>query len=70
NSIVNGSMLNGKQMIATLNVLGLDYATLGNHEFDLKEISLRRRLNESKFQWIATNVYEVNTTTPFHNVLP
>jgi 5'-nucleotidase len=63
-------MLNGKQMIATLNVLGLDYATLGNHEFDLQETSLRRRLNESQFQWIASNVYERNSTKPFHNVLP
>ena len=57
-------------MIATLNVLGLDYATLGNHEFDLQEGSLRRRLNESKFQWIASNVYEFNSTKPFHNILP
>ncbi|CAF1221895.1 unnamed protein product [Adineta ricciae] len=70
NSIVNGSMLNGKQMIAAFNTLGLDYATLGNHEFDLRVDSLRRRLNESKFEWIASNVYERNTTVPFHNVLP
>ena len=70
NSIVNGSMLNGKQMIAAFNTLGLDYATLGNHEFDLRVDSLRRRLNESKFKWIASNVYERNTTVPFHNVLP
>jgi 5'-nucleotidase len=70
NSPVNGSVLNGKQMIATLNVLGLDYATLGNHEFDLKEVSLRRRLNESKFSWIASNVYERHTNKSFHNVLP
>lgn len=70
NSIVNGSALNGKQMIAALNTLGVDYAALGNHEFDLKEPSLRRRLNESRFQWIASNVYERNTTKPFHNVLP
>lgn len=63
-------MLHGKQMIAALNVLGLDYATLGNHEFDLKELSLRRRLNESQFQWIASNVYERNSTKPFHNVIP
>jgi 5'-nucleotidase/UDP-sugar diphosphatase len=70
NSAVNGSTLNGKQMIETLNVLGLDYATLGNHEFDLNVSSLRRRLNESKFKWIASNVYERNTTKPFHNILP
>jgi 5'-nucleotidase len=48
-------------MIATLNVLGLNYATLGNHEFDLQEMSLRRRLNESQFEWIASNVYEYNS---------
>ncbi|UJR13761.1 hypothetical protein I4U23_000771 [Adineta vaga] len=70
NSIVNGSMLNGKQMIAAFNTLGLDYATLGNHEFDLKVDSLRRRLDESRFEWIASNVYERNTTKTFHNVLP
>ena len=57
-------------MIAVFNVLGLDYATLGNHEFDLQEASLRRRLNESRFEWIASNVYERNSTKPFHNVLP
>jgi len=70
NSAVNGTTLNGRQMIATLNVLGLDYATLGNHEFDLKEILLRRRLDESQFKWIASNVYERNSTKPFHNVIP
>ncbi|CAF3385189.1 unnamed protein product [Rotaria socialis] len=70
NSVVNGSMLSGRQMIGTLNVLGLNYATLGNHEFDLKEISLRRRLDESKFEWIGSNVYELNTTKPFHNIAP
>ena len=57
-------------MIATLNVLGLDFATLGNHEFDLKEPSLRRRINESRFEWIASNVYELDSDKPFHNILP
>jgi 5'-nucleotidase/UDP-sugar diphosphatase len=63
-------MLNGKQMIATLNVLGVDYATLGNHEFDLKEAALRHRLDESHFKWIASNVYERNSSQPFHNIMP
>ena len=61
-------MLNGKQMIATLNVLGVDYATLGNHEFDLKEAILRERLDESQFPWISSNVYERNSNKPFHNI--
>jgi len=63
-------MLNGRQMIATFNVLGVDYATLGNHEFDLKEAELRHRLDESHFKWIASNVYELNSSKPFHNILP
>ncbi|CAF0969915.1 unnamed protein product [Didymodactylos carnosus] len=70
NSIVDGAPLNGKQMIASFNVLGVDYATLGNHEFDIKMSDLRQRLTESNFTWISTNVYELNTTKPFHNVLP
>ncbi|CAF1065298.1 unnamed protein product, partial [Didymodactylos carnosus] len=70
NSIVDGAPLNGKQMIASFNVLGLDFATLGNHEFDINVVDLKQRLTESKFEWIASNVYELNTTTPFHNVLP
>ncbi|MFM7576381.1 MAG: metallophosphoesterase, partial [Microcystaceae cyanobacterium] len=34
---VKGERLAGKQMVAVLNQLGLDYATFGNHEFDLSE---------------------------------
>lgn len=53
---VNGEPLAGKQMVAVLNGLRLDYATFGNHEFDLSEKQFRQRLQESKFQWISSNV--------------
>jgi len=43
-------------MVAVLNVLGLDYATFGNHEFDLSEDLFRQRLRESKFRWFSGNV--------------
>jgi 5'-nucleotidase len=53
---VNGQRLAGQQMVAVLNALGLDYATFGNHEFDLQESEFLARLKESRFQWVSTNV--------------
>ena len=32
----DGERIAGLQMVETLNAMGLDYATFGNHEFDLK----------------------------------
>jgi 5'-nucleotidase / UDP-sugar diphosphatase len=53
---VNGERLNGRQMVAVLNVLGLDWATLGNHEFDIPEAAFRARVAESKFHIVSSNV--------------
>ncbi len=53
---VAGRRVDGQQMVATLNALGLDYATFGNHEFDLPEAAFRQRLRESRFQWLSVNV--------------
>ena len=53
---VNGERLAGRQMVAVLNVLGLDWAVLGNHEFDISEAAFRARMAESKFGVVASNV--------------
>ncbi len=53
---VNGERLNGKQMVAVLNVAGVEWATFGNHEFDIPEAALRARLAESTFKLVASNV--------------
>ncbi len=52
---INGSQLAGKQMVDVLNFLGLDLATLGNHEFDADNEVLRARLAEAKFKIVVTN---------------
>lgn len=65
---VDGARLDGKQMVAVLNALPLDWATFGNHEFDLKEESFRARMAEAKFRWISGNVLESRTGQPFPNV--
>lgn len=53
---VDGDRVKGRQMVEALNALGLDLATFGNHEFDIDEASLQKRINESDFNWVSTNV--------------
>lgn len=64
---VNGKRIAGAQMIAVLNAMGWDYATLGNHEFDLGEAALQARLDESQFVWFTNNVTSARTGEPFPN---
>lgn len=52
---VDGERLNGRQMVAVLDAVGLDATTLGNHEFDLGADALRKRLEQSRFAWICAN---------------
>jgi 5'-nucleotidase len=53
---VESIKLRGQQMIDAWNNIGLDYATLGNHEFDFGADELLKRMKESRFQWLAANV--------------
>ena len=64
---VDGERLAGRQIVATLNVLGRDYATFGNHEFDVPEKSFLDRLRESRFAWISSNVRD-RSGLPFPGV--
>lgn len=54
---LESSVFRGAQMIDGVNALGLDAATLGNHEFDRGPEELQERLAQSRFPWIATNVF-------------
>ena len=66
---VDGQRLAGRQMVDVMNILGLDYATFGNHEFDLSQEQLLLRLAESKFTWVSSNVAQADGQ-PFPNVAP
>ncbi|HBV20270.1 MAG TPA: bifunctional metallophosphatase/5'-nucleotidase [Nitrosomonas sp.] len=55
-----GDRLAGRQMVDVLNRFGLDYATFGNHEFDLKEKQFLQRMQEVRFTWISSNVFDTN----------
>lgn len=58
----------GRQMVDVLNRAKLDYATLGNHEFDIERDTLVARIAESKFKWISSNCTQ-SDGTPFPGVL-
>lgn len=58
----DGASIRGKQMIEVMNAAGIDYVTFGNHEFDIKEAEIQSRIDESTFEWIASNVSHVTKT--------
>lgn len=67
---VASSVFKGEQMIAALNVAGLDLATLGNHEFDFGIDLLIERMAQAKWQWVVSNVIDTNTGKPIGGAAP
>lgn len=51
-----GERLRGKQMVDVMNAMNFDVVAFGNHEFDLSQKDLQKRLNESKFDWLSANI--------------
>lgn len=65
---VASTIFKGEQVIGTWNALGLDYAVLGNHEFDFGNDVLMQRMKESKFLWLGANVIDRDTGKPFNGM--
>jgi 5'-nucleotidase len=57
---VDGQALAGRQAVAALNLLRVDWATFGNHEFDLTEEAFRARLKETRFGLVSANVMDAD----------
>ncbi len=70
---VAGERLAGKQIVAMMNAVGLDYMTFGNHEFDVTEDQFHKRLTESHFQWFSSNAMNAQgdsyPNVPLHRIL-
>ncbi len=45
----------GRQMVEAMNAAKLDYATFGNHEFELDRDTLIARIDASTFKWLSAN---------------
>lgn len=59
----------GRQMVEGFNAAGLDYATFGNHEFELDRDTLVARIAASSFKWLSANCTE-SGGAPFPGVVP
>jgi len=68
-AVVDGEPLAGRQMVDVLNTLGLQWATLGNHEFDLSEAAFHKRLAEAKFKVVVSNATDA-AGNQFANTAP
>ncbi|MEL7340917.1 MAG: bifunctional metallophosphatase/5'-nucleotidase, partial [Bacteroidota bacterium] len=53
---LDGERIQGAQMVDVMNQVGVDWVVFGNHEFDVKENALQKRLDESEFEWLGGNV--------------
>jgi 2',3'-cyclic-nucleotide 2'-phosphodiesterase (5'-nucleotidase family) len=53
----------GRATIAAHNASGYDAAAVGNHEFDWGQDTLRARIAESRFPWLAANLFVAGTRT-------
>ncbi len=60
-----GKRIRGKQMIEAMNAAGTNIAIFGNHEFDIDENELQNRINESHFQWVASNTFHKQSDSIF-----
>jgi 5'-nucleotidase/UDP-sugar diphosphatase len=67
-AVIDGQRLAGRQMVAVLNRVGLDWAALGNHEFDVREGEFLARLAESRFRYLTSNVTD-SAGRPFPNTV-
>ena len=56
-SLLSG-LLKGAQMIDFFNLVGVDYVSFGNHEFDFGPDVAAERIAESDFTWLGTNVLD------------
>ena len=52
------SLDSGRSMVDCLNCAKLDYASIGNHESDISLSDLHKRMSESNFTWINSNIVD------------
>ncbi|KAF1323621.1 Calcineurin-like phosphoesterase, partial [Globisporangium splendens] len=64
------SQFYGMQMVTAHNALGLDFASLGNHEFDFGLDAFFNVTAASNFPWLNANCYELATGSLLRSTRP
>src|SRR5262245_32744103 len=57
------NLTEGRSTVEALNLLGLDAAAVGNHDFDWGVPALERRMKEARYPWLIANVFDSVTRT-------
>ena len=52
-AVVDGQRLAGRQVVDVLNATGVEWGTLGNHEFDVSEAQFRAHVTQAKFRLVS-----------------
>jgi 2',3'-cyclic-nucleotide 2'-phosphodiesterase (5'-nucleotidase family) len=55
---LESNLVFGRSMVDALNLLGLDAAAVGNHDFDWGIDTLRARMRQAQYPWLIANVYD------------
>ncbi|HEX6589502.1 MAG TPA: 5'-nucleotidase C-terminal domain-containing protein [Longimicrobiales bacterium] len=55
------NLTGGRSTVDVYNAMGLDAAAVGNHEFDWGIDTLRARMRQADFPWLAANIEVVNS---------
>jgi 2',3'-cyclic-nucleotide 2'-phosphodiesterase (5'-nucleotidase family) len=58
---LGSNLVFGRSVVEVMNALGLDAAVVGNHELDWGLDTLRARMREAKYPWLAANVFDSAT---------
>jgi 2',3'-cyclic-nucleotide 2'-phosphodiesterase (5'-nucleotidase family) len=58
---VVSNLTRGRAMVEVLNRLNIAAAALGEHDFEWSLDTLRRRISESRYPWLAANVFDATT---------
>ncbi|KAJ0411482.1 hypothetical protein ATCC90586_008531 [Pythium insidiosum] len=64
------SQFKGMQMVDAHNAIGVDYASLGNHEFDFGVEGFLNVSAATKFPWLNANCYEIETGALLRHTTP
>ena len=64
------SLDQGVAMVDIFNLLHMDYVCLGNHEADVGNAALVKRIQQSRFAWINSNVPDLTETLALKVALP
>jgi 2',3'-cyclic-nucleotide 2'-phosphodiesterase (5'-nucleotidase family) len=58
---VGTNLTRGRSMVEVLNRLGIAATALGEHDFAWSQDTLRRRMSEARYAWLAANVFDSAT---------